>query len=224
MAGRRVLRWELGRVEVRLVDVLVDARAVVRDVLEDARAVGSVELGQRVDHRLAVLRGVRRGEEGPLVHAGVRAAGEARERRAARVAQHVHHEEVVLRGGVARAEHHPGARAPVDVRAPEGVAHDGHIRARADRRLGLPVRHAEPRFREVLADVLLLEAGRRVEEVRVGVALVGGVLGRPSPAQELRGLNRVVVGVLPRGDDVPEAPEQALAEGLGSGRGGCRGG
>ena len=110
----------LQRVELRRVDVLVDPRDVfVRSsttpwprvpVFLWARSTCSCRSDSVYGASCHCTR----------VHLAVRrrAAGERGERRAARVAQHVHQEQPVLRAGVARAEHHVGVRLAVDVGDP----------------------------------------------------------------------------------------------------------
>ena len=124
LADRRVLARQLGRVELGLGDVLVDAGDVVVQVLLELDALGAVDVVGEVDLLLQVGLGV--GRDRPLlgVHRLVRAAGEARELGAAGVAQHVHEEEAVLGADVAGAEHQVGAVVGVDVGDVELVA--GH--------------------------------------------------------------------------------------------------
>jgi hypothetical protein len=106
---------------------------------------------------LALQVGLRVRRDPPLlgVHAGVGAAGEARQLAAPGVAQHVHEEEPVLRAHVAEPEHRAVARRAEDVRHAEAlVAHDRDVLARRVAALGVAVAHAEGRVLEEAPDLV----------------------------------------------------------------------
>ena len=203
---RRVLARQLGRVELGLGDVLVDAGDVVVDVATEDLALRPEQA--RILRRLAleVLLGVR--GDLPLlgVHRGVRAAREARQLAAAGVPQRVHEEQAVLRARVAEAEHRPVARGAVDVRDAEAaVAHDRDVRARGVRALDVVGPHAEARVLEVARDLLGREARSRVHEVAVHRQLVAAVRDRLAGGEVGGELDRVVAAAGARRQDVAEA-------------------
>ena len=131
------------------------------------------------------------------------------------VAQHVHQEQAVLGAGVARAEHHAGARGAVDVRhAVAVVALDRHVGARADARGEVAFLDAERRVLEVVADLLVGQRRRAVQQVRVQRQLVGVVRRVCSGELEFGELLRVVEPVLAGGQDVAKAAGVVGAVGL----------
>ena len=99
------------------------------------------------------------------------------------VAQRVHEEQAVLGDGVADGRTPSGAGRAVDVRLAEAlVADDGDVVARAVGAVDVVRLDPEARFGEVRADVLVLQPGRRVEQVRVQLPLVVEVR-RPRPGR-----------------------------------------
>ena len=206
MAERGVLARHLRRVELRLVDVLVDAGDVVVGVGGDRGGERGREARRRLRLLLEVGLGVGRDLPLLLVLGDVGAAGEAREAPAAGVAQRVHEEQAILGGDVAEAEHRAVARLAVHVRDAEAlVAQDRDVRARGVAALDLAGGHAEARVLEVLRDARGLQPGRRVHEVAVHPELVAAVrLLRPG-GEEGGELRDVVEPARARGEDVAEA-------------------
>ncbi len=203
-----VLPGQLGHVEPGLGDVRVDARDVAVAVLLGALAVGAVELVELVGLAIEVV--FRVGGDPPLlgIHGAVARgpAGEGGELSAARVAQHVHEEEPVLRGRVAQAEHRRRARGAGDVGHPEvRVAHDLQTFARAVAPLHPAGGNAQGGVLEQAAELIGGDARRGRHQARVQVALVV-VVTRPRPERQERGeLDGVGAAVRARRKDVVEA-------------------
>ena len=214
MPEQHVLAREVAAV-VGLGDVHVDALQVglrVGHGLGAARA----DRGGLVDLLLEFLLGVGRVLEEVLLEflVGGRATGERGQLAPADPAQHVHQEEPVLGGGVARAELGARARRAVDVRhAGRLVADDRHVGARFDRALDLVGPHAERRVVEELVDLVRGQALVTLRERVVFPDLVGEV--RRPGADRLVGedFRERGVAVLTWWDDVA-----ALAEAVVLGR------
>ena len=214
----RVLAGHLQRVELGLVDVLVDAGDVVERVLLQLCALGAVDDVAQIE--LALELGLVVGRDRPLraVELAVagRAADERRELGAAEMAQDVDEEEAVLGRGVAEAELGAGAGGAVDVRHAElRVAHDRDVVARALGALDVARPHAEGGVLVVAGNVGLADVRRAEDEVGVHVALVG-VVRRPRGVVPLeRGqLHRVDEAVRTGGKDVAEPREVVGPVGL----------
>jgi hypothetical protein len=127
----RILGGEDRGVALHVVDSRVDPGDVLEDVLLPARA-GLAELGREVVELLTqLLVGEVLVGELLAVHLGAVGADQLGERALRGVAEDVHREQPLLRGGVPGAEHHVRARVAVDVRHRElAVAEDLHARPR----------------------------------------------------------------------------------------------
>ena len=152
-------------------DVSVDAGDVVGGVGDDLGALGKA--GDVVDLVLFVLVGIRLTRPHALIHAQVRAAGEPGQVPGTGVAQRIDHEQAILGGGVADAEHERRPCVAVDVRNPVGlVTHDRDARLGALGAGDLSSRDAEGRVLEELRDLRRLDVGRGGGQPRVHLQLV----------------------------------------------------